>query len=178
MLLEGGLEELTSVPFDQLDSGDKDVKDDIDLRLKWLGLFHRRKQHCESSGSRQVCCCACLSFECPQNFFFVSVWRSWWHQRQMHPGGGATICHEGSNVHQTATLLMLLYRLVAADGRFMMRLKLPNGVTTSAQTRFLADVISKYGKDGCADITTRQNWQIRGVELKDAPEILKGMQEV
>jgi len=49
MLLEGGLEELASVPFDQLDSGDKDVKDDIDLRLKWLGLFHRRKQHCEST---------------------------------------------------------------------------------------------------------------------------------
>lgn len=60
----------------------------------------------------------------------------------------------------------------------MMRLKLPNGVTTSAQTRYLASVIRKYGKDGCADVTTRQNWQIRGVVLPDVPEILKGLTEV
>lgn len=60
----------------------------------------------------------------------------------------------------------------------MMRLKLPNGVTTSAQTRYLASVIKKYGKDGCADVTTRQNWQIRGVTLPDVPEILKGLAEV
>lgn len=60
----------------------------------------------------------------------------------------------------------------------MMRLKLPNGVTTSAQTRYLASVIRKYGVDGCADVTTRQNWQIRGVVLPDVPEILKGLDEV
>lgn len=60
----------------------------------------------------------------------------------------------------------------------MMRLKLPNGVTTSDQTRFLASVIRKYGKDGCADITTRQNWQIRGVVLPDVPKILKGLEGV
>ncbi|GMN37628.1 hypothetical protein TIFTF001_006976 [Ficus carica] len=67
---------------------------------------------------------------------------------------------------------------IAKNGRFMMRLKLPNGVTTSAQTRYLASVIRKYGKDGCADVTTRQNWQIRGVVLPDVPEILKGLAEV
>ena len=60
----------------------------------------------------------------------------------------------------------------------MMRLKLPNGVTTSDQTRYLASVIRKYGKDGCADVTTRQNWQIRGVVLADVPKILKGLDEV
>jgi len=65
-----------------------------------------------------------------------------------------------------------------SDGRFMMRLKLPNGVTTSSQTRYLASVIRKYGKDGCADVTTRQNWQIRGVVLQDVPELLKGLAEV
>lgn len=65
-----------------------------------------------------------------------------------------------------------------SDGRFMMRLKLPNGVTTSEQTRYLASVIKKYGKDGCADVTTRQNWQIRGVVLPDVPEILKGLAQV
>ncbi|KAF7810968.1 ferredoxin--nitrite reductase, chloroplastic [Senna tora] len=60
----------------------------------------------------------------------------------------------------------------------MMRLKLPNGVTTSEQTRYLASVIRKYGKEGCADVTTRQNWQIRGVVLPDVPEILKGLANV
>lgn len=60
----------------------------------------------------------------------------------------------------------------------MMRLKLPNGLTTSAQTRYLATVIKQYGEQGCADVTTRQNWQIRGVTLSDVPAILKGLDQV
>ncbi|KAE9613604.1 hypothetical protein Lal_00015887 [Lupinus albus] len=108
LFMEGGIDELAMMSFEEIDSS-KLTKDDIDVRLKWLGLFHRRKHH---------------------------------------------------------------------YGRFMMRLKLPNGVTTSAQTRYLASVIRKYGKDGCADVTTRQNWQIRGVVLPDVPEILKGLAEV
>ncbi|KAH6772677.1 nitrite reductase 1 [Perilla frutescens var. hirtella] len=108
LFMENGIEELSKIPIEEMDKS-KLTKDDIDVRLKWLGLFHRRK-------------------------------------------------------HQY--------------GRFMMRLKLPNGVTTSAQTRYLASVIRKYGKEGCADVTTRQNWQIRGVVLPDVPEILKGLDEV
>ncbi|XP_051146768.1 ferredoxin--nitrite reductase, chloroplastic [Andrographis paniculata] len=108
LFMENGIEELAKIPFEEIESS-KMHKDDIDVRLKWLGLFHRRKHH---------------------------------------------------------------------YGRFMMRLKLPNGVTTSAQTRYLASVIRKYGDDGCADVTTRQNWQIRGVVLPDVPDILKGLEEV
>ncbi|XP_010467309.1 PREDICTED: ferredoxin--nitrite reductase, chloroplastic [Camelina sativa] len=108
LFMENGIEELAKKSMEELDS-EKSSKDDIDVRLKWLGLFHRRK-------------------------------------------------------HQY--------------GKFMMRLKLPNGVTTSAQTRYLASVIRKYGEDGCADVTTRQNWQIRGVVLPDVPEILKGLASV
>ncbi|KAE8690597.1 Ferredoxin--nitrite reductase [Hibiscus syriacus] len=108
LFMEGGIDELANMSFEEIEKS-KHTKDDIDVRLKWLGLFHRRK-------------------------------------------------------HQY--------------GRFMMRLKLPNGVTTSAQTRYLASVIRKYGKEGCADVTTRQNWQIRGVVLPDVPEILKGLEEV
>ncbi|XP_016477336.2 ferredoxin--nitrite reductase, chloroplastic [Nicotiana tabacum] len=108
LFMENGIEELAKIPIEEIDQS-KLTKDDIDVRLKWLGLFHRRKNQ---------------------------------------------------------------------YGRFMMRLKLPNGVTTSAQTRYLASVIRKYGKEGCADITTRQNWQIRGVVLPDVPEILKGLAEV
>ncbi|KAK4437885.1 Ferredoxin--nitrite reductase, chloroplastic [Sesamum alatum] len=108
LFMENGIEELAKMSLEEIEKS-KLSKDDIDVRLKWLGLFHRRK-------------------------------------------------------HQY--------------GRFMMRLKLPNGVTTSAQTRYLASVIRKYGKEGCADVTTRQNWQIRGVVLPDVPEILKGLDEV
>ncbi|CAJ1939464.1 unnamed protein product [Sphenostylis stenocarpa] len=108
LFMEGGIEDLAKMSLEEIESS-KHTKDDIDVRLKWLGLFHRRKHH---------------------------------------------------------------------YGRFMMRLKLPNGVTTSAQTRYLASVIRKYGKDGCADVTTRQNWQIRGVVLPDVPEILQGLAEV
>ena len=59
-----------------------------------------------------------------------------------------------------------------------MRLKLPNGVSTSEQTRYLASIVERYGIDGCADITTRQNWQIRGVMLADAPDIFQGLERV
>lgn len=108
LVTENGINELAKMSLEEIEKS-KLSKDDIDVRLKWLGLFHRRKQH---------------------------------------------------------------------YGRFMMRLKLPNGVTTSAQTRYLASVIRKYGKDGCADVTTRQNWQIRGIVLPDVPEILTGLDEV
>ncbi|KAL3356488.1 hypothetical protein AABB24_017253 [Solanum stoloniferum] len=108
LFTENGIEDLAKISVEEMEKS-KLTKEDIDIRLKWLGLFHRRKHH---------------------------------------------------------------------YGRFMMRLKLPNGVTTSAQTRYLASVIRKYGKDGCGDVTTRQNWQIRGVVLPDVPEILKGLDEV
>lgn len=108
LFTEGGINDLAKLPMEQIDA-DKLTKEDVDVRLKWLGLFHRRKQQ---------------------------------------------------------------------YGRFMMRLKLPNGVTTSEQTRYLASVIDKYGEEGCADVTTRQNWQIRGVTLPDVPEILDGLRSV
>lgn len=43
---ENEIEELAKTPFAELDST-KPGKDDIDVRLKWLGLFHRRKHQCE-----------------------------------------------------------------------------------------------------------------------------------
>ncbi|CAD5167704.1 unnamed protein product [Musa acuminata subsp. malaccensis] len=108
LVLEDGIRELAAKSMEEIDAT-KVHKDDIDVRLKWLGLFHRRK-------------------------------------------------------HQY--------------GRFMMRLKLPNGVTTSEQTRYLASVVEGYGEDGCADVTTRQNWQIRGVTLPDVPAIMQGLGRV
>lgn len=73
--------------------------------------------------------------------------------------------------------VLVLWMLII-DGTFMMRLKLPNGITTSEQTRYLASVIERYGEAGCADVTTRQNWQIRGVVIGDVPDILEGLKGV
>ncbi len=56
-------------------------------------------------------------------------------------------------------------------GKFMMRLRIPHGVMTSAQMRMLAEVIQPYGTDGSADITTRQNLQLRGIRIEDVPSI-------
>ncbi|KAK8930566.1 hypothetical protein KSP39_PZI016712 [Platanthera zijinensis] len=108
LALEDGLRQLAATPFEEIEES-KSGKIDLDVRLKWLGLFHRRK-------------------------------------------------------HQY--------------GRFMMRLKLPNGVTTSEQTRYLAGVIETYGTEGCADVTTRQNWQIRGIRLPEVPSIINGLAAV
>jgi ferredoxin-nitrite reductase len=54
----------------------------------------------------------------------------------------------------------LFHRRKRTPGRFMMRLKVPNGELTAAQLRYLGDCIAPYGADGCADITTRANMQV------------------
>ncbi|MBW4642913.1 MAG: ferredoxin--nitrite reductase [Goleter apudmare HA4340-LM2] len=56
-------------------------------------------------------------------------------------------------------------------GKFMMRMRMPNGILTSNQMRVLAEVVQRYGEDGNADITTRQNIQLRGIRIEDLPDI-------
>jgi ferredoxin-nitrite reductase len=63
-------------------------------------------------------------------------------------------------------------------GKFMMRLRLPQGILSSAQMRILAEIVQRYGSDGCADITTRQNLQLRGVRIEDIPDIFARLQQV
>lgn len=46
LFIENGIEELAKIPLEEIDKS-KLTKDDIDVRLKWLGLFHRRKHHCK-----------------------------------------------------------------------------------------------------------------------------------
>lgn len=56
-------------------------------------------------------------------------------------------------------------------GKFMLRMRIPNGIITSGQLRVLAEVVQRYGEDGSADITTRQNIQLRGIRIEDIPDI-------
>ena len=63
-------------------------------------------------------------------------------------------------------------------GKFMLRMRTPNGILNNSQVRVLAEVVQRYGEDGSADITTRQNLQLRGVHLEDIPEIFRRFDEV
>ncbi len=62
-------------------------------------------------------------------------------------------------------------------GKFMLRLRLPNGIITSGQLRLLAEIVQRYGADGYADVTTRQNLQLRGIRIEDVPDIFNRLEK-
>ena len=47
LFMEDGIKDLSKIPMEEIDAA-KLTKDDVDVRLKWLGLFHRRKHQCTS----------------------------------------------------------------------------------------------------------------------------------
>ena len=62
-------------------------------------------------------------------------------------------------------------------GRFMMRIRMPNGFTNSSQLRAIADLSLRLGN--CVlDITTRQQIQLRGFPLGSVPEIWEKLRGV
>jgi len=60
----------------------------------------------------------------------------------------------------------------------MVRLRLPNGVITAQQLELLADAVDRCGEEGSADITTRQNIQLRGLLLEDMAPLLDALEAV
>ena len=66
----------------------------------------------------------------------------------------------------------LFFRPVT-PGKFMLRLRIPNGILTCEQMQMLAEIVQRYGEDGNADITTRQNLQLRGIRIEDVPDIFR-----
>lgn len=46
--------------------------------------------------------------------------------------------------------LGIFYRPVT-PGKFMMRMRIPNGILTSNQMQVLAEIVQRYGEDGNAD---------------------------
>ena len=54
----------------------------------------------------------------------------------------------------------------------MLRLRIPNGVLTSEQLTAIGDISNRCGR-GQADITTRQNIQLRWIEIEDVPWIFQ-----
>ncbi|MEC4803514.1 MAG: ferredoxin--nitrite reductase [Jaaginema sp. PMC 1079.18] len=73
--------------------------------------------------------------------------------------------------------LGVFYRPVT-PGKFMLRLRVPNGLLNVAQMQTLGEIVQRYGDDGSADITTRQNIQLRGIRLEDIPDIFQRLKAV
>ncbi|MEM9803799.1 MAG: ferredoxin--nitrite reductase [Cyanobacteria bacterium P01_D01_bin.56] len=82
-----------------------------------------------------------------------------------------------TDLTQRLKWLGIFFRPVT-PGKFMLRLRMPHGVISSQQMRVLAEIVQRYGDDGSADITTRQNLQLRGVHLEDIPSIFSKMHAV
>ena len=79
-------------------------------------------------------------------------------------------------LYQRLKYVGMLHRSKSTPGQFMMRLKVPNGICNSDHMRFYASCVEKYGEEGgVVDITTRQNIQLRGVRIEDAPDIIDGL---
>ena len=61
--------------------------------------------------------------------------------------------------------------------RFMVRIRIPNGIVNSRQLRAIADLTRRHGK-GIADLTVRQNIQLHWVTIESLPEVLEGLWQV
>ena len=55
-------------------------------------------------------------------------------------------------------------------GHFMMRIRIPNGIATATQLRTIGEITAEFGK-GFADITTRQQIQLRWFKIENVPGI-------
>ena len=62
-------------------------------------------------------------------------------------------------------------------GKFMMRVRMPNGFTNSRQLRAISDLSQRLG-NSVLDITTRQQIQLRGFTLAGVPEIWEKLRGV
>ncbi|HEV2444286.1 MAG TPA: nitrite/sulfite reductase, partial [Candidatus Sulfopaludibacter sp.] len=55
---------------------------------------------------------------------------------------------------------------------FMLRIRIPNGLLTAAQTGVIAEIARRHGR-GIADVTVRQNIQLHWLAAESLPEILE-----
>jgi sulfite reductase (ferredoxin) len=61
--------------------------------------------------------------------------------------------------------------------RFMVRIRIPNGMMNSQQLRAIADLTRRHA-NGIADLTVRQNIQLHWVTIESLPEVLEGLWQV
>jgi len=56
-------------------------------------------------------------------------------------------------------------------GHFMMRIRMPNGIVTTSQARLLGEITRATGRN-IADVTTRQQVQLRWLTIEGIPEVI------
>jgi sulfite reductase (ferredoxin) len=61
--------------------------------------------------------------------------------------------------------------------RFMVRIRIPNGILSSHQLRTIAQLTRRYA-NGIADLTVRQNIQLHWVTIENLPDLLEGLGNV
>ena len=61
--------------------------------------------------------------------------------------------------------------------RFMVRIRIPNGIMSSRQLRAIADLTRRHA-NGVADLTVRQNIQLHWTTIESLPEVLDGLWQV
>jgi len=61
--------------------------------------------------------------------------------------------------------------------RFMVRIRIPNGIMNSRQLRAISDLTRRHA-NGIADLTVRQNIQLHWVTIDSLPEVLEGLWRV
>lgn len=70
-----------------------------------------------------------------------------------------------------------LFHRRQTPGYFMMRLRIPNGILTARQAAALGELANRYGR-GKADLTTRQNIQLRWIRIEDVPAIFATLDDL
>ncbi len=70
-----------------------------------------------------------------------------------------------------------LFHRRATPGFFMLRMRIPNGILTTEQLSAIGAISNEFGR-GTADLTTRQNIQLRWIRIQDAPRVLQRLSAV
>jgi len=70
-----------------------------------------------------------------------------------------------------------VFARVRTPGKFMLRIRMPNGFATSAQFVAIAELSERFG-NCLLDLTTRQQVELRGFTLDSVPEIFERLRRV
>jgi sulfite reductase (ferredoxin) len=93
---------------------------------------------------------------------WISTYFRWWGVYTQGDGAGVTGGKNGEG---------------RAIERFMVRIRIPNGMVNSRQLRAIADLTRRHA-NGIADLTVRQNIQLHWVTIESLPEVLDGLWQV
>lgn len=93
---------------------------------------------------------------------WIGTYFRWWGVYTQGDGAGVTGGKNGEG---------------RAIQRFMVRIRVPNGMMTSNQLRGIADLTRRYA-NGIADLTVRQNIQLHWVTIESLPDILEGLWKI